>query len=115
MDRYESGRSIGDVGDAHEALNDDDIISVGDPLPRVTHVEVTDPRTFFARFDDGVKGHVRFEESALKGVFAKLRDPDYFARVGISYGAVSWPNEGPDLGPCSMHHHFRRSGEWVLK
>ena len=71
--------------------------------------------TLFVEFEDGVKGEVRFEESRLRGVFEKLRDPAYFAQVGIRHGAVSWPNEDPDLAPDNMHIHLARDGEWVLQ
>ena len=87
---------------------------MGEPLADVVHVEVTGPLSLFVRFDDGVEGTVRFEESRLRGVFEKLRDPDYFRQVGLLYGAVSWPNEEPDLAPDNMHRHLKRDGEWVL-
>ena len=94
--------------------DDDEIVTVGGPLPHVEHVEAVEPGTLFVRFDDGVAGHVRFLESKYRGVFAKLRDPAYFAQVGIAHGAVSWPNEDPDLAPDNMHRHLQRAGEWVL-
>ena len=93
---------------------DDEIVSVGGPLPHVEHVEVVAPGTLLVRFDDGLTGHVRFSESKYRGVFAKLKDPEYFAQVGIAYGAVSWPNEDPDLSPSNMHRHFAHAGEWIL-
>lgn len=94
--------------------DDDEIVTVGGPLPHVEHVEVVSPGTLFVRFDDGVSGHVRFKDSKYRGVFAKLKDPAYFARVGVSYGAVSWPDEDPDLAPDNMHIHLKRDGVWVL-
>jgi Protein of unknown function (DUF2442) len=83
-------------------------------LADVISVEAIGPLTLFVKFDDGVKGEVRFEESHLYGVFEKLRDPSFFAQVGIAYGAVSWPNESVDLAPDNMHIHLARDGEWVL-
>jgi hypothetical protein len=71
--------------------------------------------TLYVEFEDGVKGEVRFEESRLRGVFEKLRDPEYFAQVGIQNGTVSWPNEDPDLAPDNMHIHLQRDGKWVLQ
>ncbi len=94
---------------------DDDVISVGERLAKVVHVEATGPLTLFVRFDDGIEGEVRFEVSHLRGVFEKLKDPAYFSKVGIRYGAVSWPNEDPDLAPDNMHIHLKRDGEWVLQ
>jgi hypothetical protein len=95
--------------------DDDEIVTVGGPLPHVEHVEVVEHGTLFVRFDDGVSGHVRFCQSKYWGAFAKLADPAYFAQVGILYGAVSWPNEEPDLAPDNMHLHLQRDGEWVLQ
>jgi hypothetical protein len=80
----------------------------------VISVEVVGPLTLFVEHRDGTKGTVRFEESHLRGVFEKLRDFDYFKQVGIHYGAVSWPNEDPDLAPDNMHIHLKRDGEWIL-
>ena len=94
--------------------DDDEIVTVGGRLPHVEYVEVVAPGTLLVRFDDGVTGHVRFMESKYRGVFEKLKDPSYFAKVGIFYGAVSWPNEDPDLAPDNMHIHLARDGEWIL-
>ena len=84
-------------------------------LVDVITVKPIGPLTLFVEFEDGVKGEVRFEESRLRGVFEKLRDPDYFKQVGIRHGAVSWPNEDPDLAPDNMHVHLQRDGKWVLQ
>lgn len=80
----------------------------------VISVEVTAPLTLFVRFDDGVEGRVCFRPSALRNLFAVLKDPAYFAQVGIADGAVSWPNEMPDLAPDAMHDEIVAHGEWVL-
>jgi Protein of unknown function (DUF2442) len=84
-------------------------------LVDVIAVSPVGPLTLFVEFEDGVKGEVRFMETRLRGVFEKLRDPDYFKLVGIHHGAVSWPNEDPDLAPDNMHIHLQRDGEWVLQ
>jgi Protein of unknown function (DUF2442) len=83
-------------------------------LADVISVKAIGPLTLFVEFDDGVKGEVRFEETHLYGVFDKLRDPAFFAQVGIAYGAVSWPNEAVDLAPDNMHLHLARDGKWIL-
>lgn len=80
----------------------------------VAKVEVTGPLTLWVEHNDGVSGYVRFEPSKLRGVFKILEDPSYFAQVGIAHGAVSWPNEMPDLAPDNMHRHLERDGEWIL-
>ena len=81
----------------------------------VVKVEVVGPLTLWVEHRDGVSGKVRFCESHLRGVFEILRDPDYFAQVGIAHGAVSWPNEMPDLAPDAMHDEIQKNGEWVLQ
>jgi Protein of unknown function (DUF2442) len=83
-------------------------------LADVIAVKAIGPLTLFVEFDDGVKGEVRFEESHLHGVFERLRDPEFFAQVGIAYGTVSWPNEAVDLAPDNMHIHLARDGKWIL-
>jgi hypothetical protein len=95
--------------------DDDELVTVGGSIPNVVSVEAIAPLTLFVRFDDGVEGKVRFEESHLYGIWAKLRDPAYFSQVGIAHGAVSWPNEEPDMCPDSMHDEIvKHDGEWVL-
>jgi Protein of unknown function (DUF2442) len=81
----------------------------------VMKVEVTGPLTLWVEHRDGIKGEVRFEESALHGVFEMLKDPAYFAQVSVNEGVVSWPNEMPDLAPDAMHDEIAAHGEWVLQ
>ena len=81
----------------------------------VVKVEVVGPLTLWVEHRDGVSGKVRFCESHLQGVFEILRDPAYFAQVGIAHGAVSWPNEMPDLAPDAMHDEIEKNGEWILQ
>ena len=96
--------------------DDDELITVGGPIPNVVSVEAIAPLTLLVRFDDGVEGKVRFEESYLNNIWAKLRDPAYFRQVGIKHGAVSWPDEEPDMCPDSMHAEIvKHGGNWVLQ
>lgn len=80
----------------------------------VVSVKAVGPLTLFVEHRDGVKGHVRFLEAHLHGVFEALRDPDYFKQVGIKYGAVTWPGE-LDIAPDAMHDEIEKNGEWVLQ
>ena len=97
------------------ADDDDELITVGEPIWDVVRVEVAGPLTLDVEFEDGLKGVVRFESTYLRGVFEKLKDADYFAKVGIAHGAVSWPNEQPDMAPDTMYDAIVRSGGvWVL-
>ena len=96
-------------------LDDDDIVTVGEPIWDVVKVDVAAPLTLAVEFEDGLSGRVRFEPSYLRGPFAKLADPDYFATVAISHGAVSWPNEEPDMAPDRMYDEIiAGNGEWIV-
>ena len=94
---------------------DDEIVTVGAPWADVATVRVCGPLTLFVEHADGVKGEVRFCESHLHGVFEKLRDPHFFDQVGVMHGAVSWPNEEPDMAPDTMYDAIKAHGEWVLQ
>ena len=101
--------------DADWLDGDDEIVTVGGPLPHVAYVEAVAPLTLFVRYDDGVEGTVRFAPSALRGVFARLADYEYFKQVGVAWGAVSWPNENPDMAPDAMHTELvAGDGEWIV-
>ncbi|MEO5618360.1 MAG: DUF2442 domain-containing protein [Candidatus Eisenbacteria bacterium] len=57
------------------------------------------------RFDDGVEGNVDVSERVpFDGVFAPLRDPEYFRRVRVDaeLGTIVWPN-GADLDPLTLY------------
>jgi len=61
--------------------------------PTVKQVEATDDFKLKVCFDnDEVK---LFDTSPFldKGVFQELKDPTYFKRVKVSFGAVEWPHE----------------------
>ena len=86
---------------------------------RVTAVAVAGDRRLTVTFRDGTTGDVdlgRFLAGAnVDGtVFALLRDPTEFSRVGVELGAVTWPN-GADLAPDAMYAALRGSGIWVVE
>jgi hypothetical protein len=96
-------------------LDDDEIVTVGGPIWDVVKVVAIAPLTLAVEFEDGLKGSVRFEPSYLRGHFAKLADPAYFEQVSAPFGAVSWPNEQPDMAPDTMYDGIKAHGEWVLQ
>jgi Protein of unknown function (DUF2442) len=58
-------------------------------------------------FSDGTKGIVSIKERLFGPVFEPLRDPAYFARVGVDeFGAVCWQN-GADLAPDALYEQVR--------
>ena len=65
------------------------------------------------KFADGLRGTVRFLESSLYGVFAALRDPNFFPQVQLGSGFVTWPGE-LDLAPDAMYDAVKKTGEWQL-
>ena len=79
----------------------------------VVEVKPVSDLTLAVRFEDGVLGKVRFLASHLTGVFACLKDPDFFKKVFVCEGVVTWPGE-LDLAPDAMHDEIQRHGEWVL-
>lgn len=53
------------------------------------------------RFEDGVEGVVDLKDVIqFSGVFAPLKEPDYFAQVRVNEdtGTICWPNDA-DLDP----------------
>jgi hypothetical protein len=90
------------------------MISVGDPIPHVVDVKAIGPLTLFVTFDDGVEGRVLFEKKRLRGMAKILANPDYFAGVYLSHGAVTWPDERYDMCPDTMHKEILAGdGEWL--
>lgn len=80
----------------------------------VVEVKVADSLILYVRFSDGTTGRVRFMLQHLEGVFEPLKNPQFFARVFIDNGVVTWPNE-IDLAPDAMYQEIKKKGEWVLK
>jgi len=56
----------------------------------------------FVRFKDGLTGHVRLRESEMHGALAPLGDAEFFKRVFVDHGAVTWPGD-IDLAPDAMY------------
>ena len=63
-------------------------------------------------FSDGTVGVRDFVFVREKtGLMAEpLREPDYFARVFIEDGALTWPN-GYDWDPIALHDEMKEAGE----
>lgn len=82
----------------------------------VTALDVLPAFRLKARFLDGLEGTVDMApliNSPEAGVFAALRDETLFAQAHIEYGAVTWPDGGPDLAPDAMHRAIAASGFWT--
>ena len=55
----------------------------------------------YLEIQDGRKGMFDMKPYLNKGVFQELKDVHYFNRVGILFGAVTWPNE-QDIAPETL-------------
>jgi len=92
--------------------------SAGLSTPVPWHVVDVRPAGGYRRvvtFADGTRGEVdlsRLVASDDAGVFEQLRDPAMFARVGVTHGAVTWPN-GVDLAPDAMYDEIKAESRWV--
>lgn len=80
----------------------------------VIDAKITRHLEFFVTFSDGLSGMVKILPTHLYGVFEKLKDPDFFNRLKVTDGFVSWPDE-IDLAPDAMYQAIKQEGEWVLK
>ena len=74
------------------------------PIVHVTDVKSLGGHRLYLRFEDGTSGELDFGADTWRGVFAPLKDPDYFARVEINreLGVLVWPN-GADIAPETLH------------
>jgi hypothetical protein len=75
----------------------------------VTAVEVIAEFRLRLTFTDGTVGDIDFSERVWHGVFAPLRDPQFFAQVRLDHdaGTIAWPN-GVDMAPESLYEQARR-------
>ena len=55
----------------------------------------------YVEIENGRKGIFDLKPYLDHGVFRELRDIHYFNRVGILFGAVTWPNE-QDIAPETL-------------
>ena len=67
----------------------------------VTKVEPLPDYRLYVEIADGRKGVFDLTPYLDKGVFKELKEVSYFNRVGILYGAVTWPNE-QDIAPETL-------------
>ncbi len=88
----------------------------------VIDLRVLDNRTLHVAFRDGIKGTVRFEPTAFRGVFEQLRDFERFRAAKIVDGIVTWPDpvapggiDDLDLAPDALHDRIAAEGEMVLR
>jgi hypothetical protein len=63
-------------------------------------------------FSDGSAGMHDFTSTVCRSgeMVQPLKDPAFFARVFVEFGALTWPN-GYDLDPIALHHRMAKAGE----
>jgi hypothetical protein len=78
-------------------------------LVDITGVEVIGEYRLRLTFEDGTVGDVDFAQRDWRGVFERLRDPEYFARVTVDpeAGTIAWP-DGLDMAPEPLYAEARR-------
>lgn len=80
-------------------------------LIKVAKVEPLGGHRLRIRFSDGSVGERDFADVVAGGgpMLDPLRDPKYFARVIVEFGAPTWPN-GYDLAPNALHTEMSATG-----
>ncbi|GAB5411715.1 MAG: hypothetical protein ChlgKO_08290 [Chlamydiales bacterium] len=74
-------------------------------------VRVVKDYVLYLRFEDGTSGEVDVSELVpFKGIFLKLEDLKYFAKVfvNLELGAIVWGN-GADLSPSYLYSLVSKS------
>ena len=80
----------------------------------LTNVIRVEPRRLSALFEfsDGTEGERDFSELVKSDgpMVQPLKDPLYFARVFVDFGAPTWPN-GFDVAPDALYEDMREAGQ----
>ena len=77
--------------------------------PAVTSVECEDDYILSVSFDNGESGLLDMKPYLDFGVFRKIRDPDIFKTVHVSFDTIAWES-GADIDPefayekCRIEH-----------
>lgn len=83
---------------------------------RIEAVSVLPNHRLAVTFRDGRKGVVDFSAIATTstpGIYAPLADIDFFARVTIELGVLTWPN-GADIDPAWLHESLTADKSWSV-
>lgn len=67
----------------------------------VKTVRALEDYEIYVELEDGRKGTFDLKPHLNHGVFRELKDKHYFARVGVVFGAVTWPHE-QDIAPETL-------------
>lgn len=70
--------------------------------PRVVSVAAVEDQALQLRFTNGEQRRLNVQPYLDFAVFARLRDPAFFALAKADHGTVAWPG-GIDLDPDSVY------------
>jgi len=81
-------------------------------LTKITRLDKLGRFRLQVRFSDGSEGVHDFAAMVQepRPMTEPLRDPDYFARVFLEFGAPTWPN-GFDIAPEWLRREMEAAGE----
>ena len=74
--------------------------------PTVTSVECEDDYILSVAFDNGETGLLDMKPYLNFGIFQKIRDPDIFRTVHVSFDAIAWES-GADIDPEFIYEKCR--------
>ncbi len=79
---------------------------------KVIEIQRLGGHRLLVRFSDGTFGEHGFSRMAAEPgpLLEPLRDPDYFARAFLEFGALTWPN-GFDIAPEWLRRTMAAGGE----
>lgn len=83
---------------------------------RICSMEVLNDHCLSVQFVDGTKGLVDLSGLIYEkdpGVFAALKDGQFFKKAYIDRGAVTWPGD-LDLASDAMYESIKKTGEYIL-
>jgi uncharacterized protein DUF2442 len=75
----------------------------------IVEVRAEKNHSLWLRFADGVAGIVQLDPNEFIGALEPLRDLDFFGKVYVEHGAVSWPGE-IDLAPDALYRELQKVG-----
>jgi hypothetical protein len=80
-------------------------------LVKVKKLEIAGPHKLRLWFTDGSVGERDFSHELARGgpMAQPLREPAFFAKAFLDYGAPTWPN-GYDMAPWALHDDMAREG-----
>ena len=76
-------------------------------IPDVTDFEIFADHRIKVTLSNGKRGVFDVKPYLDRGVFKELRDYNYFKRVRIEFGTLTWPNE-QDFSPETIEIRMER-------